>query len=44
MQTAEVVAFAKSINFIQELGIKNIEHHENEVLQYGLEKLKKIIQ
>ena len=41
MQTAEVVAFAKSINFIQELGIKNIEHHENEVLQYGLEKLKK---
>ena len=26
MQTAEVVAFAKSIKFIQDLGIKNIEN------------------
>ena len=41
MQTAEVVAFAKSIKFIQELGIKNIEKHENEILEYGLEKLRK---
>ena len=41
MQTAEVVAFSKSIKFIQELGIKNIERHENQVLEYGLEKLKK---
>ena len=41
MQTAEVVAFAKSIQFIQDLGIKNIEQHENEVLEYGLEKLRK---
>ena len=41
MQTAEVVAFAKSIKFIQELGIKNIEKHENQVLEYGLEKLRK---
>ena len=41
MQTAEVVAFAESINFIEKLGIKNIEDHENEVLEYGLEKLKK---
>ncbi len=41
MQTAEVVAFAKSINFIQELGIKNIEQHESQILQYGLEQLKK---
>ena len=40
MQTAEVVAFAKSIKFIQDLGIKNIEKHENQVLEYGLEKLK----
>ena len=41
MQTAEVVAFAKSIKFIQDLGIKNIEKHENQILEYGLEKLKK---
>ena len=41
MQTAEVVAFAKSIEFIQDLGIKNIENHENKVLEYGLEQLKK---
>ena len=41
MQTAEVVAFAESINFIEKIGIKNIATHENEVLEYGLEKLKK---
>ena len=41
MQTAEVVAFAKSIKFIQDLGIKNIEKHESEILEYGLEKLRK---
>jgi cysteine desulfurase/selenocysteine lyase len=43
MQTAEVVAFAESLNFIEKLGIKNIASHENEILQYGLETLKKII-
>ena len=43
MQTAEVVAFAKSIKFIEELGIKNIEKHEKKVLEYGLEQLRKII-
>ena len=41
MQTAEVVAFSKSIKFIQDLGIKNIEKYENQVLEYGLEKLRK---
>ena len=41
MQTAEVVAFAKSINFIKNLGIKNIEKHESQILEYGLEKLRK---
>ena len=41
MQTAEVVAFSESLNFIEKLGIKNIASHENEILQYGLEKLKK---
>ena len=41
LQTAEVVAFSEAINFIEKLGIKNIQNHENEILQYGIEKLKK---
>ena len=41
MQTAEVVSFAESINFIEKLGIKNIASHENKVLEYGLETLRK---
>ena len=41
MQTAEVVAFAEAINFIEKLGIKNIAAHENDILEYGFEKLKK---
>ena len=41
LQTAEVVAFAEAINFIKKLGIKNIAAHENEILEYGYEKLKK---
>ena len=41
MQTAEVVAFAEAIKFIENLGIKNIEEHENEIIEYGIEKLKK---
>ena len=41
MQTAEVVAFSEAINFIEKLGIKNIQNHENEILEYGIEKLKK---
>ena len=41
MQTAEVVAFAKSLEFIKNLGIKNIEKHESQILEYGLEKLRK---
>jgi len=40
MQTAEVVAFAEAINFIEKIGIKNIAAHENEILEYGHEKLK----
>ena len=40
MQTAEVVAFAQSIKFINDLGIKNIKDHESKVLEYGLEKLR----
>jgi cysteine desulfurase / selenocysteine lyase len=41
MQTAEVVAFAEAIKFIENLGIKNIEEHENKILEYGIEKLKR---
>ena len=38
---SEVVAFSEAINFIEKLGIKNIQNHENEILEYGIEKLKK---
>ena len=41
MQTAEVVSFFEAINFIEKIGIKNILKHENEIMEYGLEKLKK---
>ena len=41
MQTAEVVSFAESLNFIEKLGINNIASHENEILEYGLDKLRK---
>ena len=41
MQTPEVVAFSESIKFIEDLGIKNIQNHEDQILEYGIEKLKK---
>jgi cysteine desulfurase / selenocysteine lyase len=41
MQTVEVVAFAESLKFIEKIGIDKILSHENEILEYGLEKLKK---
>ena len=41
LQTAEVVAFSEAIKFIEELGMKNIQDHENKVMEYGIEKLKK---
>ena len=41
LQTAEVVGFSESIRFIEDIGIKNIMKHEKEVMEYGLEKLKK---
>ena len=41
MQTAEVVAFSEAIKFIEALGIKDIQSHENEIMEYGIEKLKK---
>ena len=41
MQTAEVVGFSEAINFIESLGIENINNHENQILEYGIEKLKR---
>ena len=41
LQTAEVVAFSEAINFVEKIGIKNISEYENEILEYGLEKLRK---
>ncbi len=41
LQTAEVVGFSESIRFIEDIGIKNIMKHEKEVMEYGLENLKK---
>lgn len=40
MPTAEVVALNESINFINNIGKKNIINHENELTQLALEKLK----
>ena len=40
MQTAEVVVFSESLKFIESLGMNNIQSHENEILEYGIEKLK----
>ena len=42
IQAAESGSFTTSIKFIQDLGIKN-EKHESQILEYGLEKLRKII-
>tara|TARA_B100001758_G_C18070828_1_gene433100 strand:- start:105 stop:653 length:549 start_codon:yes stop_codon:yes gene_type:complete len=41
MATAQVIAFNESIKFINEIGIKNIENHEEELIRYGEEVLRK---
>ena len=41
MATAQVIAFNESIKFLENIGIKNIEKHENEVIKYGEEILRK---
>ena len=41
MATAQVIAFNESIKFLENIGIKNIEKHENETIQYGEEILRK---
>ena len=41
MATAQVIAFNESIKFMEKIGIKNIEKHEHEIVQYGEEILRK---
>ena len=41
MATAQVIAFNESIKFLESIGIKNIQKHEQELLKYTLETLKK---
>ena len=41
MATAQVIAFNESIKFLNKLGISNIENHENQLLKYGEEILRK---
>ena len=41
MATAQVIAFNESVKFIEKIGIKNIEKHESELIQYGEEILRK---
>ena len=44
MATAQVIAFDQSIKFLEKVGIENMIKHEQELIQYGQEKKKKIIQ
>ena len=41
MATAQVIAFAESIKFLNQIGIENIEKHESELTKYGEEVLRK---
>ena len=41
MQTAEVVAFSESIKLVEKIGLEKISNIENDVLSYGIDKLRK---
>ena len=41
MQTAEVVAFSESIKLIEKIGLNKISEIENDVLNYGMDKIRK---
>ena len=43
MQTAEVVAFGEAIKLLQKIGNDKILDYENNLLNYGIDKIKKII-
>ena len=41
MATAQVIAFNESIKFLNKIGIDNLINHENDLLNYGEEVLRK---
>ena len=41
MATAQVIAFDQSIKFLEKIGIENIVNHEQELIEYGQEILRK---
>tara|TARA_Y100001970_G_scaffold274887_1_gene375348 strand:+ start:5776 stop:6993 length:1218 start_codon:yes stop_codon:yes gene_type:complete len=41
MATAQVIAFGESIRFLNKIGIENIEKHEKDLTEYGVEVLRK---
>ena len=41
MATAQVIAFDESIKFLNKIGINNLVEHENDLLQYGEEILRR---
>ena len=41
MQTAEVVAFSESIKLLEKIGLDKISDIENDVLSYGIDKIRK---
>jgi cysteine desulfurase/selenocysteine lyase len=41
MATAQVIAFDQSIKFLEKIGIENMIKHEQELIQYGQEILRK---
>jgi len=41
MATAQVVAFDQSIKFLEKIGMNNVIQHENELMDYGQEILRK---
>ena len=39
---AQVIGLGRAIEFIESIGIKNIQHHEDQLLKYGIDELSKI--
>jgi cysteine desulfurase/selenocysteine lyase len=39
---ADVIGFAKAIEYLEKIGMDNIRNHELELTKYALEKMKKI--
>tara|TARA_B100000614_G_scaffold42853_1_gene35802 strand:- start:2493 stop:3698 length:1206 start_codon:yes stop_codon:yes gene_type:complete len=39
---AQVIGLGRAIDYINEIGLKNIQMHENALLEYGIEELSKI--